>query len=446
MVIVLALNAAHFHVATLAGNATGSVSSREIPQLLTLQNMRVGVLRIVSSTTEHAPLALTKGDKHKGNKAETDMIEHGGTIFAEALSRHDKLGLAAEGEDGERFATEISAAYRKFRKTADNLATTADRGASPEEVGEIKEMFEAREQAILDIIDARLMVVAERAEADLQGVIGAIDGAQHFARAITILALAFFSIYGIFVFNMIRELAAAHDRAETANRAKSAFLSRMSHDLRTPLNAIIGFSEFISNQYFGPVGEKYQGYANDIRASGQLLLLLIKDILDLSAIESGKQSLSKEDISITDIVTECEAIIKNNAQSAGLNIVTEVSEDLPPLYADRQAVTKILINPLFNSIKFTPEGGKITLSVTATNDHHTIKVSDTGVGIPADKIATITDPFIRDETDPHHAQKGSGIGLSIVKSLVDLHDGKLEIKSTVGKGTTVTVTLPNGEP
>ncbi|MDA1090689.1 MAG: HAMP domain-containing sensor histidine kinase [Proteobacteria bacterium] len=230
--------------------------------------------------------------------------------------------------------------------------------------------------------------------------------------------------------------------AEQANQAKSEFLATMSHDLRTPLNAILGFSDFIRNQYFGPVGDKYQEYAEDIHSSGELLLSLVNDILDLSAIEAGKRPLAKENFSISDIVTECEVILKEQAQSLGIDLVMKVSKDTPPLYADRRAITQILLNMLSNSVKFTPEGGKVTLRATATNTYHTIEVSDTGKGIPADKIETITDPFVRGVSDPHKSHQGTGLGLSIVKSLVDLHDGELDIKSTVAKGTTVTVTLP----
>jgi len=238
----------------------------------------------------------------------------------------------------------------------------------------------------------------------------------------------------------------ARQEAEMANSAKSEFLASMSHDLRTPLNAIIGFSDFISQQYFGPVGGKYQEYAKDIKSSGELLLSLVNDILDLSAIESGKQSLNKENIALADIVAECEAIIKARAQSFGIELVTNVQKDSPPLYADRRATIQILINLLSNAIKFTPEGGKITLRATATNEHNTIEVSDTGIGIPADKIAIVTEPFVMGGTNPHKTRESTGLGLAIVKSLMDLHDGKLNIKSTVGKGTAVMVTFPNGAP
>ncbi len=237
-------------------------------------------------------------------------------------------------------------------------------------------------------------------------------------------------------------LMEAKEGAETASRSKSEFLAAMSHDLRTPLNAILGFAEIISRQHLGPIADKYREYAEDIHSSGELLLSLVDDILDLSAIEAGKQSLNKENISITDVVAECEVLVKEKARFQGIELTTKVPEDLPLLYADRRAIKQILINLLSNAIKFTPEGNGIELKATAVDDHHIFEVSDTGSGIPADKLATITDPFVRGETDPHKNREGTGLGLTIVKSLVDLHDGELDIKSAVDKGTTVTVSIP----
>jgi len=237
-------------------------------------------------------------------------------------------------------------------------------------------------------------------------------------------------------------LILAKEEAESANKYKSEFLAAMSHDLRTPLNAIIGFAEIIHDQYFGSVSGKYQEYAQDIHSSGDLLLSLVNDILDLSALESGKIILAKETITVTDIITECETIIKKKAQSFGIDLETMVSRNLPPLSADRRAVMQILLNLLSNAVKFTPEGGKITLQATATKEHLCLEVIDTGVGIPSDRIATVTDPFVKGETDPHKAQESTGLGLAIVKSLTTLHDGQLDIKSSVDEGTTVIVKLP----
>tara|TARA_Y100000031_G_C8244889_1_gene397538 strand:+ start:119 stop:2884 length:2766 start_codon:yes stop_codon:yes gene_type:complete len=240
------------------------------------------------------------------------------------------------------------------------------------------------------------------------------------------------------------ELLAAKGQAETSNRAKSEFLAAMSHDLRTPLNAILGFADILSHQYFGPTSEKYKEYAENIHSSGEHLLELVSDILDLSTIEAGKRSLVKEKLSIMEIVTECERIVEEKARSNGIDLVMEVAKDLPPLYADRRAFKQILLNLLANAVKFTPEGGKITVSAKASKKNTILKVSDTGRGISAEKLPGLTDPFTKGGHNPYLAEKGWGLGLTITKSLIDLHDGELDIESKVGKGTVVTVTLPNG--
>ena len=240
-----------------------------------------------------------------------------------------------------------------------------------------------------------------------------------------------------------KALIGAKNDAEKANRAKSEFLAAMSHELRTPLNAILGFADILSNQYFGPISDKYKEYAEDIESSGGHLLTLVNDILDLSAIEAGKQSLVKEKLSTMEIVRECERIIKEKARSLGIDLITKVPKNLPPLYADKRASMQILLNLLANAVKFTPLGGKITMSAKATKRNTTLTITDTGEGIRTENLEKLTDPFTKATSDPYLAEQGWGLGLSITKSLVDLHDGTLDIKSKVGKGTTVTVTFPN---
>ena len=202
----------------------------------------------------------------------------------------------------------------------------------------------------------------------------------------------------------------------------------------------------MSGQHFGPISDKYREYATDIHSSGDHLLELVNDILDLSTIEAGKQSVVKEKLSIMEIVKECERIVEDKARSNGIDLVTEVPKDLPPLYADKRASKQILLNLLSNAVKFTPEGGKITVSAKASKKNTTLKIADTGKGIPAEKLPNLTNPFTKEDTDPYLAEPGWGLGLSITKALVDLHDGELDIKSIVGKGTTVTVTFPNEAP
>jgi len=201
----------------------------------------------------------------------------------------------------------------------------------------------------------------------------------------------------------------------------------------------------VSQQYFGPPGEdKYREYAKDIHSSGEHLLELVNDLLDISTIEAGKQSLDKEMLTINEMVAESLNAIGQKAQEKGIKLLTEVSKNLPPLYADKRATRQILLNLLSNAVKFTPEGGKISVSVKASKQKTTLKIADNGQGIPAEKLPNLTEPFMRGEQDPHKTVDGWGLGLAITKSLIDLHDGKMDITSKVGKGTTVMVTFPNG--
>ena len=240
------------------------------------------------------------------------------------------------------------------------------------------------------------------------------------------------------------ELRQASDAAELANRTKSEFLANMSHELRTPLNAIIGFSEMTYRGMLGPVGDaKYLEYAKDINASGQHLLDLINDILDLSKIEAGKLELQEQVVELPRIVTSCLNLIAERSRRAGLTVETRLPEGLPSLRADERKLKQIVINLLSNAIKFTPAGGTVVVAVEREADHGiTIRISDTGIGIKPEDIATVLEPFGQVDSKLNRKYQGTGLGLSLTKALVELHGGALEIESELGVGTTVVVRLP----
>lgn len=234
-------------------------------------------------------------------------------------------------------------------------------------------------------------------------------------------------------------LREAKERAEEINGYKSEFLATMSHELRTPLNAILAFSEIMRDELFGEIGGRYQQYAADIHTSGELLLELINDVLDISRIESGKHELTIADVDLGEIVSSATDALREQARSKGLELRTHISKSLPRCRADQRALRQILLNILSNAVKFTPENGRVRISATWSPERGVnLTVADTGIGIAEDDIPTILTPF--KQLENRHG--GTGLGLSIVHALVELHGGTLSIKSKVGEGTQVSVRLP----
>jgi len=235
-------------------------------------------------------------------------------------------------------------------------------------------------------------------------------------------------------------------RAEEANKIKSDFLANISHELRTPLNAIIGFSEIMSQGMIGAFGpEKYAEYSRDIHDSGMFLLNVINDILDMSKIEAGRMTLAREPVELDGILAETSRIISHAAEEKKLDLSSDVSPGLTFL-GDRRAVKQVLLNLLSNAVKFTPEGGRVALRAAAADGIVTVTISDTGIGIAADHIASLGRPFVQVENQFTKSHKGSGLGLAIARSLVELQGGRLGIASTPGEGTTVVLTLPVERP
>jgi two-component system cell cycle sensor histidine kinase PleC len=233
-------------------------------------------------------------------------------------------------------------------------------------------------------------------------------------------------------------------RAEEANHAKSRFLATMSHELRTPLNAILGFSEIMRSEILGPHEvPTYKEYADDIHQSGQHLLNLINEILDISRIEAGRYELHEAPIALANVVEDCQRLMRLRAENKGLKIVEQVEPDLPQLWADERALRQICLNLLSNAIKFTPAGGTVTLTLGRTpTGGQFLSVKDTGPGIPEHEIPRVLKSFGQGSLAHQSAEGGTGLGLPITKGLTELHNGTFELKSKLHYGTDVIVTFP----
>jgi two-component system cell cycle sensor histidine kinase PleC len=236
----------------------------------------------------------------------------------------------------------------------------------------------------------------------------------------------------------------ARRRAEEANLAKSRFLATMSHELRTPLNAILGFSELMKDEMMGAHSVPlYREYSNDIHSSGQHLLALINEILDLSRVEAGRYELKEDAISVSAIIADCRHLLTLRAEKRDITIDEMIEPDLPRIWADERAIRQVALNLLTNAIKFTPQGGLVTIKVgwTSTGGQY-FSVRDTGPGIPESEIPIVLSSFGRGSMAQKNADEGSGLGLPIVKGLVELHGGSFTLRSKVREGTEVIVILP----
>ncbi len=237
----------------------------------------------------------------------------------------------------------------------------------------------------------------------------------------------------------------ARHRAEAANLAKSRFLATMSHELRTPLNAILGFSEIMQKEVLGPVGnDSYKEYVSDIHDSGQYLLNLINEILDLSRIEAGRRELSEEAVDVAAVVGDCHKLVQLKAKAKQLTIVEDFEPGLLKMWADERAVRQITLNLLSNALKFTPNGGKITLRVGKTEDGgQFLSVIDNGPGIPEEQIPIVLSAFGQGAIAISGAEPGAGLGLTIVQALMANHDGAFELTSKLREGTEARAVFPS---
>ncbi|WP_375549580.1 HAMP domain-containing sensor histidine kinase [Oceanicaulis alexandrii] len=237
-------------------------------------------------------------------------------------------------------------------------------------------------------------------------------------------------------------LQAERDAALAASRSKSEFLAAVSHELRTPLNAIIGFSDIIKQRLFGPLPARYAEYGDLIHESGEHLLELIGDVLDMSKIEADKYELSPEEFDARDVVSICAKMIGPRAKDRGIALYCEPGDSDLAVNADRKAMRQILLNLLSNAVKFTPEGGAVVVMARQDGADLVLAVGDSGVGIAADELDELGTPYHQTRSGKETSERGTGLGLSLVQALADMQNGEVRLQSAPGQGTTVTVRLP----
>jgi signal transduction histidine kinase len=240
---------------------------------------------------------------------------------------------------------------------------------------------------------------------------------------------------------LFRELADKSHQLEVASQHKSEFLANMSHELRTPLNAVIGFSEVLGERMFGELNEKQDEYLKDIHASGQHLLSLINDILDLSKIEAGRMELEVTDFDLPMAIDNAMTLIRERAARRSIALHTTVDDRLGQVQADERKIRQVLLNLLSNAIKFTPEGGRIDVHAIPRDGMVEVSVSDTGVGIAPEDQEAVFEEFKQVGTADKKVE-GTGLGLALSRKFIELHGGKIWVESQVGDGSTFTFTVP----
>jgi len=260
-----------------------------------------------------------------------------------------------------------------------------------------------------------------------------IELVESFARQAAI------AIENVRLFSEIQEKSA---QLEVANRHKTEFLANMSHELRTPLNAIIGFSEVLLQRMFGELNDQQADYLDDIVSSGRHLLTLINDILDLSKIEAGRMELEAAPFSLVAALNNAVTLVKERAMSHGIRIELDVAPGLDTVVADERKVKQVVVNLLANAVKFTPDGGTVSVRAARENGEVRLAVRDTGIGIAAEDQARIFEEFQQATHQGERAREGTGLGLTLSRRMVELHGGTITVESAPGKGSTFTVALP----
>ena len=298
-----------------------------------------------------------------------------------------------------------------------------------------------RMEGLIDFAREKASEFLEKSRAEAQR-------SQDILLVLMALLVVVWSVISFFVINRIRvterALLLAKEDAEKADLAKTELLASMSHDLRTPLNAIMGFSDMIANRIFGPVGDlRYEEYARDIRDSGEYLVSLINDILDLSKIDTGRYEIESMKLDLGDVLGSTLRMVEPQAREAGIAVEFRVAEGTPALWADRRAVVQILTNLLSNAVKFSKPGGTVRVDAYVGDDETLcIRVADDGIGMHPEDIDRALEPFQQINSRISRKHEGSGLGLYLCDKLAKLHGATLSLQSTAGRGTTVVVAFP----
>ena len=427
---------------------------------------KITALRLVDAF--YATYTVTRTDFMTGDApVPASFRAHAIERYNQGREPGDSFRLVMVGPEGREIITPpgdsvTAETIRRFSKTSNPTPVTAYFKSGDETLLRTIYPSIASQQSC---VDCHNQLHPDRAQWKLNDVIGAFVLS---VRADTFLHRAMQEAFGVglfifltaasigFVFSLLqyrylirqaateKELVAAKIAAEAANISKSQFLATMSHELRTPLNSILGFSEMIAKEAMGPVGcSKYRDYATDIHGSGEHLLAIINDILDMSKIEAGQLTLHEDTIDIALMIESCCRFVQQRADEAHIALTSSIPAGLPGLVADELRLKQIMLNLLSNAIKFTPKNGSVTIgAMLGANGSIDLWVADSGLGMTADEIVIALQPFRQVDNSLHRSRDGTGLGLPLTKNLIELHGGTMTIQSTPGEGTTVHVYMP----